>query len=289
MASREQMKQALMASVVPLEESTPHLKGMIYGESGVGKTVAALQVMQSIVPKDKAILYLDAVEGWVSLINHPGLKSRVTRMQYQGLSQMNLITELINEGDEWASQFGGLVIDEISVIAQLDLDNVVKAQTKNDPSRDPDLPIWPDMNINTHRVRKALIAMQRLPIHQIYLSHIREDEDKSKGYKVIRPEFMPKTSTTIRNGLHIIAHMTANDKTVDGNKVYVRSLQTHPTKTVVAKSRIGGLGVHCSVDTLIEKINGWIGGKVKEVEIQEVIDDSSLSQYSDDDPVIEVK
>lgn len=283
------MKQALMASVAPLEDATPHVKGMIYGESGVGKTVAALQVMQAIVPKDKKILYLDAVEGWVSLINHPGLKDRVIRMQYQGLSQINLIIDLINEGDEWAKQFGGIVIDEISVIAQLDLDNVVKAQTKDDPSRDPDLPIWPDMNINTHRVRKTMIAMQRLPFHQIYLSHIREDEDKAKGYKVIRPEFMPKTSTTIRNGLHFIAHMTANDKTVDGKKVYVRSLQTHPTRTVIAKSRIGGLGVHCSVEKLTSQILGWIGGNVKEVEIQEVINDESLGKYSDDDPVIEVK
>lgn len=278
-----------MDSVVPLSEARPNFKGMIYGESGVGKTVAALQLMQAIVPEDKEILYIDAVEGWVSLKNHPGLTDRVTRMQYQGLSQLNLVTDLVREGDEWAAKFGGIVIDEISVIAQLDLDNVVKAQTKNDPDRDPDLPIWPDMNINTHRVRKTVIAMQRLPIHQIYLSHIREDEDKNRGYKVTRPEFMPKTSTTIRNGLHVIAHMSANDKTIDGKKVYVRSLQTHPTKTVVAKSRIGGLGVHCSVDRLITQTVGWIGGQVKEVEAQEVIDDTSLAQYSDDDPVIEVK
>lgn len=288
MPTKEQMRQALMESVRSMDELTPSLKALIYGESGVGKTVAALEIAQAL--SKKRILYVDAVEGWVSLRNHPKLRENVTRIQYEGLSQLQLIHDLFQAGDEWATQFDFVIFDEISVIAQLDLDRVLEGSVKRDPTKDPDVPVWPDMNAATQRVRRITIAFSRLDLHQIYLSHIREDEDKSKGYKVTRPEFMPKLSTTIRNGLHLVAYMSASEKTVDGNKQYIRSLQVHPSKTVVAKSRIGGLSIHTTVSSLIRQLVEWVGGGVEEVEVADVVDDTTPAILSDDnDPAIEVK
>lgn len=288
MASRAQMLEALKQSVAPLSETKPFIKALIYGESGVGKTVAALQLAQSIKGRGK-ILYIDAVEGWVSLRNHSGLMDDVIRIKYEGLSQLELIHDLFVAGDDFVKDVEVVIFDEISVIAKNDLDVVLKASLKSDPNKDPDVPTWPDMNANTHRMRKMTINFMKLDVHQIYLSHLREDEDKNLGYKVRRPEFMPKLNTTIREGLHLVAFMKADERKHAGNIEYVRSLQVHPTKTVVAKSRIGGMGIHTTMSDLIKTTVEWMQGKVDTVEVQDVVDDTTSGIFTDDDPGIEVQ
>ena len=47
---------ALNASVAPMDELDPFLKAMVYGVSGVGKTVEAFVLAQMTRPKDKRIL-----------------------------------------------------------------------------------------------------------------------------------------------------------------------------------------------------------------------------------------
>lgn len=289
MASEAQIREALFASMAPVEETELWFQGLIYGESGVGKTVAAMEIAQAVAKKE--ILYVDAVKGWVSLRNHPELMRNVTRMPYQGLSQIQAFVDAYTVGDERATRFDTMVVDEISVIAQLDLDNVHKAAVINEAKGvDPDTPQWPEMNANTHRVRRITIALGKLDLNLIFLAHIREDKDAKKGYAVTRPEFMPKTSTTVRNALALVSYMSADEAHIDGKPAYVRKHQVHPTKTVVAKSRIGGLGVHTTTSKLVEVIPEWMGGRVESIEVQDVIDDTTPAHLRDDeDPVIEVQ
>lgn len=289
MPTEAQIRDAVFGSMTDVAEEELFFQGMIYGESGVGKTVAAMEIAQAISKTE--ILYTDAVKGWVSLRNHPSLMERVTRMKYQGLSQIQAFINAFREGDPRATRFDTLVFDEISTIAQLDLDNVHTAYVKEDrKGTDPDTPQWPEMNANTHRIRRLTIALGSLDVNLIFLSHVRNDKDEKKGYSVTRPEFMPKTSTTVRNTLALVSYMSADESHKDGKPVYVRKHQVHPTKTIVAKSRIGGLGVHTTTSTLCEVIPEWMGGKVETIEVQDVIDDLTPPHLSDrDDPVIEVQ
>lgn len=280
-----QLLEELNKSIVDLNSERPTAKIMIYGESGVGKTVAALEIAQKIRPTGTKILYVDAVEGWVSLLNHPGLTNDVQRMVYQGISQLDAAEQAMREGLAPFDNIGVLVTDELSTIAKFDLDNVLKGRSKNDPSKDPDVPTQPDFFANTERMRRACMKMFRLPIHQIHLAHMRDDKD-DKQKVTIRPDFMPKLSKSIREGLSVMAYMQANERTKsDGTVEYVRSLQTHPTTRVTAKSRIGGLGIHCTVSEFISVTQRWLQGNVETVEVQDIVEDTSSSLVREtDDP-----
>lgn len=278
-----QMLESLNKSLVDLDSTDSYAKVMIYGESGVGKTVAALQIAQAICPAGKSILYIDAVEGWVSLKNHPGLTDNVVRMEYQGLSQLDALVEAL-ETEESFKRFGVVVTDELSTFAKIDLDRVLETRSKKDPTKDPDVPTQPDFFANTERVRRATLKMFKFPVHQIHLAHVRDDKDE-KQRVMIRPDFMPKVSKSIREGLHVLAYMTANERQQNGTPVYVRALQTHPTNRVNAKSRVGGLGIHCTVSDFIETLVQWLQGNVETVEVQDIVEDTSDSIVREtDDP-----
>lgn len=278
---------ALNSLVVPMVNTSPKFKGMFYGESGAGKTVLAMELAHKL-KGDGKIIYIDSVEGWVSLLNHPGLiDESVMRMTYQGLSQLDTLIMAIVNGYAPYDDVTVIVHDELSVIAKLDLDRVLEVNAKKEAGKDPDTATWPDMNANTQRVRRVVTKLLQLPVHQIILAHQRDDVNE-KGKIIVRPDFMPKLSKSIRESLHMVGHMTAKEVRNGDDMDYVRTVQTHPTSSVIAKSRIGGLPVHSMGSELEVAILDWLGGKGETIEVQDVIQDTSspMARNTDDDPVI---
>lgn len=295
-ASAAEKMQALLDSMEDLEVITPHAKIMIYGESGVGKTVEAAMLAQAITPKDKRILYVDAVEGWVSLLNHDGLTNRTSRMKYLGRSQIDSICAAIKAGNETMSKFGTIILDELSTMSKNDLDVVLRSRAAKDAGKDPDVPTQPDYLSNTERMRRTSIELLGLSVNVILVSHLREDKDQRTGVISIKPAFMPKFSETLRENCHVVAHMTADERTsedAEGVK-YVRVLQVYPTKSVVAKTRIGGFATRVKVEEFNEKVAAWLeDGATKTIEITELADDPddelASSEESDELAGIEVE
>lgn len=271
----EKLLNALVESMQDMEVTSPNFKAMLYGESGVGKTVMALQIAQAITPTDKTIIYVDSVEGWVSLLNHKGLTDRVIRMAYKGLSQIAAIVQAFDEQLPPFDKAGCIVLDEASTIARADLDNVVKARAKTTPGKDADVPVLPDMNVNTQRMRMSMMSLLQKDIHVICCAHIREDTDQRTGKVYTRPDFMPKVSKSLREMLHLVGHVTSEEQMVsnDGESEYRRLIQVYPTQSIVAKTRISGMDVHVSVDELIEATIEWLKGNRETLEANEPLPD----------------
>lgn len=281
---------ALFGTMRSLEESIANVKGMIYGESGVGKTVFGMKLAQAITPSDKRILHLDAVEGWVSLKNHPELLKRVDRMAYQGLAHLDAVVKYANEGVAPMDSIGTIVLDELSTMSKLDLDIVLAGRAKKDRSKDPDVPTQPDFFANTERVRRSTTKLLALPINIIILSHQRDDKEESTGRLTIRPAFMPKVSETLRANLHFVVHMTADEATVKDKAVYRYELQVHPTKKVVAKCRIGNMEPIETPENFMAITSEWMKGAVPdqdETKIPELNDEESITSELDDAIVID--
>lgn len=267
--------QALTDSMQDLETRSPNFKAMLYGESGVGKTIMALQVAQAITDPLKSIVYIDSVEGWVSALNHKGLTERVMRMPYKGLSQIAALVEAFDEKLPPFDKVGCLILDEGSTIARADLDTVVKARAKTTPGKDADVPVLPDMNVNTQRMRMAMMSLLQKEMHVIIVAHIREDKDDRTGKVYTRPDFMPKVSKTLREMLHLVGHVTSSEETgVDGKPGYKRVIQVYPTEHIVAKTRVGGMGVYTSVEQLIPASIEWINGDRIDLKVNEPIKDN---------------
>lgn len=289
--SADELMQALLESMQDLTDATAHVKTMIYGESGVGKTVLAMEMAQAVTPNGKRILFMDATEGWVSLLNHPHLKARTARMKYQGLSQIDLLIKAM-QADTPFADIGTIVIDEVSTIALKDLDNVLNTRAAKDPSKDRDVATQPDMGANTERMRRTIGDLLAMDINVILVSHIREDADARTGIKTIRPGMMPKMSVTIRGQLHDVVHLTADEIRDEGGEVgYSRTLQVLPTRGVVAKTRVGGLSIHVPTAEYITAVGEWMHGDRESLDPEtiEVAEDIGTLVLETDENVVGVE
>ena len=118
---------ALRATIEELDKTKIKFKWFLYGKSGVGKTVEAMEVAQQVTPPDQRILFVDTGEGWVSLENHPQLKRRTDRMLYKGMSQFDTLVSAMQEGAEGFNNYGTVVFDEFSTSAKKFLHIVLDA------------------------------------------------------------------------------------------------------------------------------------------------------------------
>ena len=267
----------LEATMEPLSDSVPSFKAMIYGLSGVGKTVHSMMIAQEITPSDRWILYVDTAEGWVSLLNHEDMhiKRRTERMKYINLNQLETVCFMVREGAGKFAQLGCIVFDESTSAADSELDSIVKYRAAQDRAKDPDMPTQPDYGAVTNRVRKTYMDLLTLPhVHVILVAHARKDKD-NRNIEVVSPSFMPKLGQKLKQPMHLIANLSGNELEEDK---YARIFQVHPTRRVDAKTRIGGLPPQVEYDVLIKKITGWLGGTVPEQKTQALVPDRDPEQ-----------
>lgn len=285
----EELLAALEDSIEDLDTTKIKAKVMIYGESGVGKTVEAVTLAQTINPTGKSILYIDAVEGWVSLRNHKGLTNNVRRMVYRGVSQLDILASAIEARKAPFDKIGTVIFDELSTMSKKDLDIVLAGRAKNDPTKDPDVPTQPDFFANTERMRRLVMKMLPLDCNIIIVAHNRTDKNQKTGVETIGPAFMPKFSETLRENLHLVGHMTADERILDEETVYIRKIQVHPSRTVIAKSRVGGLSIHNDPNELNGAVLEWmVGAREEEVEEREPVTIDEEISAEEDDPALVV-
>jgi hypothetical protein len=259
----------------------PYFKGMVYGPSGVGKTVLALEIAQAITPPDQFIIYLDSMENWVSIQNHPELKNRVKRFKYEGLSQIDAMRDAIKDKFDIFGNVGCFIFDELDAMQGNDLD-IVAAASKED-GHGPDDVTWPDFNKNTVRVRRTMREFLKLDINVMMVAHDGEGKDR-RGVKIQRPDFTPKLAKAINEFIHLCGYMTAEVQTAGDGNQYTRRVQVHPTGNLVTKSRVGGLPVKVSSQQLITGIIEWRKG-----EREDVLVESTPVEVESDDPAIVVE
>lgn len=286
MATEAQQLEALLQSMTdPLADESQNMTGIIYGDNGGGKTITAIKLAKAILEANRRspndyILFIDAVNAWRSLKNHPELHGGIKRVKYDGKAQLDLLgtaLEAVTMGGDipGINEIRVVVLDEVSSMTDQDGDVVLLAGAAADKKgeKDPDVLTLPDMGKTTERMRRTVTKLLKQDVSIIMVSHQRQDEDKFVGYKVTRPRFMPKFSGTLREGLDFVAHMTANPEKVGDHVSYVRKLQCNPTKTTVAKTRIGGLGLYADPDTFVQTAVEWMKGHGVDNTTNDVVND----------------
>ena len=260
--STAQWLALLEANLQPLEEELAGkaFKGLIYGPSGVGKTVQAVKLAQVITPPNKTILYLDSGNGWVSLSNHEGARVRVNRLKLGMITTLEGIARLIREKQGEFANVGCVIVDEYSTIVDNDLSMIVAERAKKDNTKDPDTGTMPDFNTSKARGVKYINGLFLLDgVHVIVIAHERVDKDAS-NITVVSPLFNPKLGARIREAVHLVGYMSMSEVREEGDstkKKLVRNIQVHPSKTVIAKTRIGGLAPVVSFEALSAVIKEW--------------------------------
>lgn len=213
-------------------------KGLIYGEPGAGKTSLGASI------GEKVLFVVADPGGFEALFNHPelGLGTRIKTIKYDGISQLEALADIFVDGGTEYDQYDTVMLDTMSNIATLDRDVITKVKMKKKGTdfawEDQQ---WPIYNETTLRVTTALLKLMLAPINVVMTAHSMEKE--INGRQVRRPKFSPEIFASISGQCSMIAYMTANESGVDtdGSVKYARQIQYHPTKSIVAKTRIGGL------------------------------------------------
>lgn len=271
---------ALLAKRESLNEKHANAKILVYGESGVGKTVETMKIAQAITPKGKTIEFIDFLEGWVSLLNHEGLTERTSRQQFEGLSQLEYLGKAIIAKVPPFDKVGTVIVDELSAMSKSDLDVVLKSRAAKDASKDPSVPTQPDFYSNTERTRRSITTLLSADVNVLVVAHTREDK-LNNGRVMTRPAFMPAFSELFRQMMHLVTCLSATEFTdpEDGSTDFRRTFQVHPTQSVSAKTRIGGLPVNVTSDVLIAAIIEWMKGKrpTENIEVEVIHPDTDTN------------
>lgn len=268
MPTAQQMLEELKSSISDLEGLRTMSKFLLYGESGVGKTVETMELAQLVTPVDKRILYVDTGEGWVSLKNHPKLKNRTMRMTYTGLAQIGLLVDAIEANIDGFNDYGTIVFDEFSTSAKQFLHLVLDANEVKAMTEAPEFKHWGILSRNIEKTIWKLLELKET--HNLFLiAHERTKKNKATSLEQRGPSFMESIEGTVKENMHVVARMTAEVTNKEGAPQYVRKLQVHPTKLVVAKSRIGGLDILVSPDQFNKRVADWLmaGDLVDEQEV----------------------
>lgn len=244
-----QAMEALLNTIIPPVDAQPYFRGMIYGAEGSTKTITACTVGES------ALLIETDPEGWVSLLNHPDIYRKVTRMKFEGLSQIEALALSCNE--PVFDKFDTFIIDTSSQMVGHDLDVVTASRLKRKKIEE-EVPDWPAYRLNQNRVRRAITSLVATAHKHIVLtSHARHEKDKA-GVIRLTPDMPQAVRNDLTRVCHLVGYLTADVVQTESGVRYRRKMQVHPTRLVTAKSRIGGLPVVIDDPNLGEIVNRWL-------------------------------
>ncbi len=229
----DKILEGLMGRMKSPEESikSGYKKLCVYGPPGTGKTILACT-------SPKVLLYAVEPNGPLSLKNHPGvMKNVVNIMEFRSLEQLEMLLDKIEEKPEAFTWFETLVIDSFSELQKEDLDGILKREAAGDASRNKYIPTGPDYNQNTERMRMILRKLEKMKKNVVLICHDKEEKDDSTGVMKSRPNLTPKLAGSLAGKMDIIGYLSLSGS----GDTAKRSLQVHPTRAIVAKTRVGPL------------------------------------------------
>lgn len=221
-------KQSILDKVAPVSERPPHVKGLVYGPPGVGKTVFCASAPNPLI--------IDVEHGTRSLLNHPELSS-VPVLQVTGIQDITDVFSAFKAGE--FPDIETIVIDSMSEYQKRHMDEHLKRAASKDRNRNPYLPHIADYKENTEYLRRLVIEFRDLEKNLLLTAHDYEDKDESSGSLFYRPAVTPKLAETLEGIMDFMGFYDLEYKK-EGEKAK-RVLHLAPTRRIRAKCRIGGL------------------------------------------------
>lgn len=225
--------------VKKIQEKSQFLNILIYGDSGVGKTVLAGSADQ--VPSMRPVLVVDMEAGTESLrYTYP----EVDIVRPTNWAQMNEVYEAL-----WSGNHGykTVVLDSLTEIQKFNMYSILQRLVREvDPERDPDVPGMYEWGKNTEQIRKFVRAFRDLEIHTIFTALMKTDKDPRSGTLIKKPSLSGKLADEVAAFLDIVGHMYVKlvpreDGGTEESKEAKRLLLCQAIEGTIAKDRTASL------------------------------------------------
>jgi hypothetical protein len=277
--SDDDILAAMFASMKDISKTVPKLRATLYGDLGTGKTVLAMQLAKAI--SRGTILYIDFSQGFATLTNEqwaPLVKGNVKRIQYDKLSQLDLISKGLQDRLPGWNTIDVIIIDELSSIQEAVLTNVMKMRRDKDKTLNPLKADWDDYGAVVNLVNPSIRRLLKSDVHVIVVCHDKAEKDDRNIVRVT-PNLQNKVRMATLKDMHLVGRVWAEEVTKeDGSTDYIRGVQCNPTTRVDAKNRIQGVQTQMSFPKLVTIVSKFVEGKVVEVE-------ETTADHSEESPV----
>lgn len=177
---------ALNPNIVSIDETGESVNLLVYGPSGVGKTVFGGSA-------DRA-LFLSVEHGTVSA-KRQGSNAKVwpvttwsdLESAYSWL--YDAVEECENTGEEFP--FDWVVLDSITQMQQVMLRHILDKAVKDNGSRDPDIPAIQDHQKWQNMFKRFVAAFCDLGVNVLFTALVRNEEDE-EGEQFVTPDIQGK-------------------------------------------------------------------------------------------------
>lgn len=209
---------------------TPYLNLMVYGGSGVGKTL--FTGTAATIEEMSPMLFIDAEDGELTLSALPDAKIDIV-----SLTEWKKLQQVYNDLHAGKHPYKTVAIDSGTEVQQLAMNDVLGTT-----GRVLDVGITPefkDWYKNTEQMRRMVRAFRDLPMNTVITALEMESEDPRTHRKMKRPAFSNKLSAQIPAFFDAVFYMYV--KEVKGDVPNERKILTDKTDAAVAKCRIQGM------------------------------------------------